>query len=107
MQRPVRLYWTGFVFLLILTGSRLKGSYANHKDCLCGHGERRRRECREIHSGFYRTQPWSSELAIVSWYGKLAVLDLPSENPNSFTTLRHVGKDTFERVRTGGKAGEK
>jgi CubicO group peptidase (beta-lactamase class C family) len=52
------------------------------------------------YAGIYSTQPWGSEMLIVPWYGDLAVLDLPNNNPDeAMTLLRHVEGNVFRRVR--------
>lgn len=58
-------------------------------------------------SGTYNGQPWGSEVLVVPWYGDLAVLGLPSTNPNeSMTVIPHVSGDTFRRVRSDKTLGE-
>ncbi len=59
------------------------------------------------YSGTYNAQPWSSETVVLPWYGGLAVMDLPTNNPASFTLLEHVEGDTFRRKRDDGALGEK
>jgi CubicO group peptidase (beta-lactamase class C family) len=59
------------------------------------------------YTGYYDSMPWSSEVYIGTWYGKLVVLDLPTENPaNAMTLFKHVEGDTFRRVRDDGELGE-
>jgi CubicO group peptidase (beta-lactamase class C family) len=61
----------------------------------------------EDYSGTYSAQPWWGEEVVVPWYGKLAVLGLPSENPaQGMTLLKYVGHDTFRRIRSDKTLGE-
>ncbi|MDP4998139.1 MAG: serine hydrolase [Saprospiraceae bacterium] len=60
----------------------------------------------EDYSGSYNAQPWGSEEVVLPWYGNLAVLSLPSDNPANFSQLKHISGDTFRRVRSDGKLGE-
>jgi len=61
----------------------------------------------EAYAGTYNAQPWSGETAVFPWYGKLAVLGLPSENPaQRLTFLKHIEADTFRRIRDNKKLGE-
>ncbi len=58
-------------------------------------------------AGTYSSQPWGSESLVTPWYGELAVLDLPSTNPDEgMTVLRHVEGNTFKRVRSDKTLGE-
>ena len=59
------------------------------------------------YTGTYNAQPWGSEKKVVAWYGNLAILDLPSENPlEGMTLLQHVSGDTFRRIRRDEELGE-
>jgi len=59
------------------------------------------------YTGVYNGQPYSSEKRVLSWYGHLAILDLPSENPlEEMTLLKHVSGDVFRRVRRDDTLGE-
>jgi len=61
----------------------------------------------EVYAGTYTSQPWSGESVVLPWYGKLAVLGLPSSNPASGLTLyRHIDGDTFRRIRKDDVLGE-
>jgi CubicO group peptidase (beta-lactamase class C family) len=60
----------------------------------------------EDYAGTYNAQPWGSETVILPWYGDLAVMGLPSNNPSSFGILKHVEEDTFRRKRDDGELGE-
>ena len=61
----------------------------------------------EVYAGTYTAQPWSGESVVLSWYGKLAVLGLPSSNPASGLTLyRHIEEDVFRRIRKDETLGE-
>ena len=50
--------------------------------------------------GLYNGQPYESEKKVLSWYGHLAILDLPSKNPlEDMTLLQHIQGDVFRRIR--------
>lgn len=60
------------------------------------------------YTGTYDAQPFGSEKKVLPWYGNLAILDLPSENPlEDMTLLEHVSGDTFRRIRRDDGLGEK
>jgi len=57
--------------------------------------------------GNYSEQPWYAETYIGSWYGRLVCLDLPCTDPvKNMTFLKHIGNDTFRRIRDNGELGE-
>lgn len=59
------------------------------------------------YAGYYNAQPWWSEEIIIPWQGSLASIGLPSENPAAgMTTLQHVSKDIFRRLRKDDTLGE-
>ena len=61
----------------------------------------------EDFTGHYNTMPWSSEMYVASWYGKLATIGLPTDSPaEAMTLFKHLDGDTFRRVRDNGKLGE-
>jgi CubicO group peptidase (beta-lactamase class C family) len=60
----------------------------------------------EDYAGTYDSQPWGGEEVVLPWYGNLAVLNLPTDNPSSFSVLQHVEGDTFRRKRSDGELGE-
>lgn len=61
----------------------------------------------EQYTGLYNAQPWGSEKKLLSWYGHLAILDLPSENPlEDMTLLQHISGDVFRRIRRDDELGE-
>jgi CubicO group peptidase (beta-lactamase class C family) len=61
----------------------------------------------EQYTGLYNAQPWGSEKKVLTWYGNLAILDLPSDNPlEDMTLLQHVSGDVFRRIRRDGGLGE-
>jgi hypothetical protein len=60
----------------------------------------------EDYAGTYDAQPWDSEAVVLPWYGDLAVMGLPSNNPASFGILKHMEGDTFRRKRDDGELGE-
>jgi CubicO group peptidase (beta-lactamase class C family) len=62
----------------------------------------------EEYVGFYSSLPWSSELYVSSWGGKLVSLRLPSETPgDAMTFYKHIEGDTFRRIRDDEELGEK
>lgn len=59
------------------------------------------------YKGYYNPQPWSSEVYVSSWEGKLALLYLPTDSPaDALTLFKHVKDDTFQRIRDDGEPGE-
>lgn len=61
----------------------------------------------EPYTGVYNAQPWGSEKKVLTWYGHLAIVDLPSENPlEDMTLLHHVSGDVFRRIRRDDALGE-
>lgn len=57
--------------------------------------------------GVYDAQPWGSETQVFPWYGKLAAVSFPSDNPaEGMSLLKHVSGDTFRRVRSDDTLGE-
>ena len=54
----------------------------------------------EQYVGTYNSQPYNSEKKVLSWYGNLAILELPSDNPlEDMILLQHVSGDVFRRIR--------
>jgi len=61
----------------------------------------------EAYAGRYSAQPWGSEEIVVPWYGDLAVMGLPTDNPDeAMTLIQHVSGDTFRRIRSDKTLGE-
>ncbi len=61
----------------------------------------------EAYTGYYSTMPWSSELYVSEWYGKLVTIGLPTDSPaDAMTLYKHVEGDTFRRIRDDGEPGE-
>jgi len=65
----------------------------------------------EIHlmdyAGLYNAQPWQGETAVFPWYGKLAVIGLPTQNPSrGLLLLKYIEGDTFRRIRDDKTLGE-
>lgn len=61
----------------------------------------------ETYSGLYDAQPWGGETEVLPWQGKLVVFGLPSENPaDGMILLKHIGGDTFRRLRKDETLGE-
>ena len=58
------------------------------------------------YDGYYSSQPWGGERYITSWQGNLAILRLPTDNPQNFTVIKHIDGDTFRRVRDDDTLGE-
>lgn len=57
--------------------------------------------------GTYNGQPYSSEKQVLRWYGHLAVVDFPSDNPlEDMILLQHVSGDVFRRIRRDDALGE-
>lgn len=57
--------------------------------------------------GRYNGQPYSAEKQVLSWYGHLAVIDLPSDNPlEEMVLVQHVSGDVFRRIRRDDALGE-
>ncbi|MEQ8363970.1 MAG: serine hydrolase [Cyclobacteriaceae bacterium] len=61
----------------------------------------------ETYAGRYTSQPWGSETVVVPWYGDLAIMGLPTDEPDeAMTLLQHVSGDTFRRIRDDKTLGE-
>lgn len=61
----------------------------------------------EQYTGVYNAQPWKSEKKVVAWYGNLAILELPTQNPlEDMTLLHHISGDVFRRMRRNDDLGE-
>lgn len=59
------------------------------------------------YTGRYNAQPWGSEMKILTWYGKLAIVDFPSDSPlEDMALLQHVKDDVFRRIRKDETLGE-
>ena len=59
------------------------------------------------YTGYYNPMPWSSERYVGAWGDRLAILELPAENPGeALTFFKHIEGDTFRRVRDDGELGE-
>ena len=59
------------------------------------------------YTGFFNAQPWSSEVYLAPWKGKLAMMNLPSDSPGRQLELyKPITKDTFRRIRDNGELGE-
>lgn len=60
-----------------------------------------------IYTGYYNSQPWSSEIYVAPWEGKLVTLPLPTDSPaKAMKFYKHVEGDTFQRIRDDGEPGE-
>lgn len=86
--------------------------YANHirNIILKGEKEKKSRPLAidpDQYTGIYNAQPWGSEKKVLSWYGNLAILDLPSTNPlEDMTLLQHISGDVFRRIRRDDALGD-
>jgi len=61
----------------------------------------------EAYAGYYNSQPWWGETVIIPWYGKLAMVGLPSDNPaQSISLHKHIKGDIFRRIRDDDTLGE-
>jgi CubicO group peptidase (beta-lactamase class C family) len=59
------------------------------------------------YTGLYNAQPWGSEKKVISWYGNLAILALPTETPlEDMTLLQHIRGDVFRKIRRDDALGE-
>lgn len=59
------------------------------------------------YAGNYSDQPWGAETLVTPWYGDLAIMPLPTSNPDeAMTVLRYVDGNTFKRVRSDKTLGE-
>lgn len=59
------------------------------------------------YTGLYNAQPLGSEKKVITWYGNLTILKLPSATPlEDMIILQHVSGDVFRRVRRDHELGE-
>jgi CubicO group peptidase (beta-lactamase class C family) len=59
------------------------------------------------YAGRYSNQPWGSESLAVPWFGKLAVVGLPTDKPrDGMMLLKYISGNTFRRVRSDDTLGE-
>ena len=59
------------------------------------------------YTGRYNAQPWESEKKVLSWYGNLAILNLPTGNPlEDMKLLQHIKGDVFRRILRDDELGE-
>ena len=53
-----------------------------------------------VYAGNYDGYAWGGEDVVLPWKGKLAVFDVPSDDPaNAMQLYKYTGNDTFRRVR--------
>ena len=58
-------------------------------------------------AGYYDNYSWRGEVAVLPWQGKLAIFDLPNNDPGKTMLLfSPAGKDIFRRVRSDSTLGE-
>ncbi len=61
----------------------------------------------ESYAGRYNAQPWGSEVYVLPWQGKLAVVGFPTDRPlEGITFLKKIEGNTFRRVRDDETLGE-
>jgi CubicO group peptidase (beta-lactamase class C family) len=54
----------------------------------------------EVYAGNYDDYTWGGENLVLPWKGKLAVFEVPADNPiKEIELFKYIGKDTFRRVR--------
>jgi CubicO group peptidase (beta-lactamase class C family) len=54
----------------------------------------------DAYAGNYDSYAWGGEDVILPWKGKLALFDVPSDDPaNSIRLYKYISKDTFRRMR--------
>lgn len=59
------------------------------------------------YTGRYNYQPWASEVQVVEWFGQLAVLYFPTDNPaEAMILLKHEEGDTFRWMRSDDSPGD-
>ena len=59
------------------------------------------------YAGYYDNYAWRGEVAVLPWQGKLAVFDLPNNDPGKAMALfKPISKDIFRRIRNDGSLGE-
>ena len=99
-------------FIIMMNGMDDPGAYANAVRNILQKGKNKKNGEKtgsdlSQYAGVYNYQPWSAEILVSDWYGQLAVVGMPSENPaNSMWLLKHKEGDTFNRVRDNGSLGE-
>ena len=99
-------------FIVLTNATENPWLYAQNMRNILLKGEKERNHLPEEidldeYTGIYSAQPFGSEKKVLSWYGHLAVLDLPSTNPlEDMTLLKHVTGDIFQKIRRDESAGE-
>ena len=99
-------------FIVLINTMENPWKYANQIRNILAKGEKEKKPepigvNLESFTGLYDAQPWGSEKKVLSWYGHLALLDLPSDNPlEGMTLLKHVSGDVFRRIRRDDELGE-
>ncbi len=59
------------------------------------------------YTGFYNGMPWTSEIYLTPWYGDLAMVSFPTENPaENLVRFKMIDKDVFQRIRNDDNLGE-
>jgi len=60
-----------------------------------------------VYTGNYDSYAFGSEVVVFKWKGKLAVVNLRSNDPASdMSLLKHISGDTFRRIRSDDTLGE-
>ena len=100
-------------FIVLLNSNSMESpwQYANHMRNIFVKGEMEKQAPVTVNleqfAGLYNGQPYESEKMVLSWYGHLAILNLPSKNPlEEMTLLQHIQGDVFRRVRRDDGLGE-
>jgi CubicO group peptidase (beta-lactamase class C family) len=98
-------------FIVLINAMENPWKYANQMRTILEKGSKEKKSATAIdleqYTGLYNAQPWGSEKKLISWYGHLAILDLPSENPlEDMTLLQHISGDVFRRIRRDEELGE-
>lgn len=98
--------------VIVLTNSNENPwKYASQMRNIFLRGEREKTKNSEAdlsqYTGLYNGKPYGSEKKVLNWYGELAILDLPTENPlESMILLKHIHGDVFRRIRRDEGLGE-
>lgn len=99
-------------FIVLINAMENPWKYANHMRNILLKGSNEKKPATvavdlEQYTGLYNPQPFKSEKKVLNWFGYLAILDLPSENPlEDMTLLQHISGDVFRRIRRDQALGE-
>ena len=100
-----------FIVLVNANSAESPWQYANHMRTIFLKGEKEKQAPVTVNldqfTGNYNGQPYESEKRVLSWYGHLALVNLPSRNPlEEMTLLQHIQGDVFRRIRRDDSLGE-